>query len=146
MSVYIFLTTFFYQIPHFSPSFVIFLSYGHAYRAFSLRLCVSLSLSFLLSLFYPETRARFTPKSGYFRSEKRAKKARIRYTKHEEGRFWSAVANEAMSSERTNEASARAERTEGCRRRGRRERESRVKQRRSRRENENHASAYEERG
>lgn len=98
MSVYIFLTTFFSQIPQsarFSPSFVIFLSNGHAYRVFLLR------LSFLLSLCYPGTRARFTPKSGYFRSEKRAKKARIRYTKHEEGRFWSAVTNEAMPSERT---------------------------------------------
>lgn len=66
-------------------------------------------LSFFLFLSYPETRARFTPKSGYFRSEKRAKKARIRYTKHEEGRFWSAVANEATrENERT---SVRTERT-----------------------------------
>lgn len=108
--------------------------------------CVS--LSFLLFLSYPEMRARFTPKSGYFRSEKRTKKARIRYTKHEEGRFWSAVANEATPRERTNVGQNRKNgRTEGWQYEGeRRERESRVKQRRSRRENENHASAYEERG
>lgn len=38
------------------------------------------SLSCLLFQNYPKTCARFTPKSGYFRSEKKAKKARIRYT------------------------------------------------------------------
>lgn len=151
MSVYIFLTTFFPRIPqstHFSPSFVIFLSYGHAYRAFSLRFSLFPSFSEL-----PRNACAFHPEKWIFSFGKKSEKSAD--SLHEaRGGSLLVRGRKRSDAERTNVGQNRENgRTEGCWRKGsrrgrgeRRERESRVKQRRSRRENENHASAYEERG
>lgn len=107
---------FFLQIPQsarFSFPFVFFLSRGHE-PLYYVSLFFSLSPSVAL---HRNACARFTPKSGYFRLEKRAKKARIRYTKHE-GRFWSACASEAVQNERMNKRRPEQKENggeEGCR-------------------------------
>lgn len=153
MSVYIFLTTFFPRIPQstrFSPSYLPFV-----------RICLSsLFIAFLsLSLFpsfseLPRNACAFHPEKWIFLFGKKSEKSAD--SLHEvRGGSLLIRGRKRSDAERTNVGQNRENgRTEGCWRKGssrrgreeRRERESRVKQRRSRRENENHASAYEERG
>lgn len=115
--------------------------------------CVS--LSFLLSFSaLPRNACAFHPEKWIFSFGKKSEKSAD--SLHEaRGGSRLVRARKRSDAERTNErTSARTERmveqkgVEGGEAGGRekRERESRVKQRRSRRENENHASAYEERG
>lgn len=70
MSVYIFLTTFFPRVPQsarFSPSFVIFLSYGHAFS-----LCFSLFPSFSE---LPRNACAFHPEKWIFSFGKKSEKS-----------------------------------------------------------------------